>query len=696
MEERVRILYLDDDVQSLDHRARILESEYEFEVLPASNAEEGETALENYEVDCILCDLKMPEIDGFEFFESIRYEYVNVPFILFTAHESEEIVKAAYEAGMDDYFPKSALNISYDLLAHRIRRVVEQSQHDALTDTPPVGTDIRGGSIPEYDDGPAVQDAEPRKVELGRGSVEERRPEGSSIPMSNAAESEEPEEGDFFELVRRSVLEPGSERESIEDESASGGETTDQQYTDPEYFRSKSNSIMSGSLRDGSKDDTRPKDRKADDTDGEADDDFLFEMVREALLRGAKSVDADLAEPNQQTRSESGRNQGSVGRNDSDFERDVATTLGTEYRTQAIADESNEYESSTGGTSQSAADGPDLDDLSREELLELLGPFLAAQETKDTADEDTNVVGNTMNDATSNQSERDSAEINAEFANGVSSSHTSEGTPPRKTQKHDDGKSEETGGGSTAKEESATGSPPEADPARTDDISRPVGDANDAPNDESAEDLDVDATDSSVETWVASTDYQPPAELDVEAGDNVLLQCGSRDDRKEAACSHLMGIEDEEGRNVLLVRYKQVNESTLERIANGSNRVRVISIGYSQPVSERLKDTVEVIKINNPNDLTRLGIVVTGTIDDWKTTGTETVVCYDPLDVLLRYKNVQSAFRFLHIFLGRLESGDAISHFHVDPSAGDPQEINTLKPLFDTVLSIDSFGTHLE
>jgi hypothetical protein len=83
-------------------------------------------------------------------------------------------------------------------------------------------------------------------------------------------------------------------------------------------------------------------------------------------------------------------------------------------------------------------------------------------------------------------------------------------------------------------------------------------------------------------------------------------------------------------------------------------------------------------------------------MDDWASAPGETVVCYDPLDVLLRYKNVKSAFRFLHLFLGKLQSAGAISHFHVDPSAGDPQEINTLKPLFDAVLTIDSVGTHVE
>lgn len=191
-------------------------------------------------------------------------------------------------------------------------------------------------------------------------------------------------------------------------------------------------------------------------------------------------------------------------------------------------------------------------------------------------------------------------------------------------------------------------------------------------------------------------EYTKPGNLDLAPGTSVLVQCGSQDDRQEAACADLLQPDQVLDRNVLLIRYRQMSESRLETIASSAARTKVISIGYTQPVPRSVRDSVENIKINNPNDVTRLGIVVTGTIDEWKRFAGETVVCYKPLDVLLRYKSVHSAFRFLHIFLSKLQAGGAIAHFHVDPSAGDPQEINTLKPLFDSVVTIDSVGTHLE
>ena len=208
---------------------------------------------------------------------------------------------------------------------------------------------------------------------------------------------------------------------------------------------------------------------------------------------------------------------------------------------------------------------------------------------------------------------------------------------------------------------------------------------------------DPDSADAVTEEFAGDDEYIRPDGLDPDPGTSVLIQCGSQDDRKHAACTDLLGLADAgRDRNVLLVRYRKLHGERLERIAEAADRMKLISIGYSQPVPDSVRSAVETVQINNPNDITRLGILVSGTVDDWSDEDEETLVCFDSLNVLLEYKDVRSAFRFLHIFLGTLDSADAISHFHVDPLAGDSQNINTLKPLFDEVVSIDDVGVHRE
>jgi len=193
-----------------------------------------------------------------------------------------------------------------------------------------------------------------------------------------------------------------------------------------------------------------------------------------------------------------------------------------------------------------------------------------------------------------------------------------------------------------------------------------------------------------------SEPYQRPAGLDLTPGTTMLLQCAARDDRKGAARRDLLGGSEADSRNVLLIQYRSMDADELEAIARAARRVKVITIGCSQSVPESVSDSVEVVDINNPNDVTRLGILATSTLDDWSALAGEVAVSLDPLDVLFRYKTVEGTFRFLHIFLGKLSSGGAITHFFVDPSASDPQDINTLKPLFDHVMTIDDNGVTVE
>ncbi|TQQ82658.1 hypothetical protein EGH24_04205 [Halonotius terrestris] len=196
--------------------------------------------------------------------------------------------------------------------------------------------------------------------------------------------------------------------------------------------------------------------------------------------------------------------------------------------------------------------------------------------------------------------------------------------------------------------------------------------------------------------WETSDEYQRPDGVELAAGTTMLVQCGSQDDRKHKARRDLLGLDETSDRNVLLIQYRSLDVERLEEIATNASRVKVITIGCSQSVPNAVSDTVEVVDINNPNDVTRLGILATKTLDDWSAFEGETAVSLDPLDVLFRYKTVEGTFRFLHIFLGKLSSGGAITHFFVNPSATDPKNINTLKPLFDYVMTIDDAGVDLE
>jgi len=100
-----RILIVDDDEALRESLELVLASEgYE-----VASADCGETALERIEehpVDVVLCDLRMPGIDGFELMPQIRRQLPGVPIVLMSAYGTEDLAVEAMRRGAYDYLAK--------------------------------------------------------------------------------------------------------------------------------------------------------------------------------------------------------------------------------------------------------------------------------------------------------------------------------------------------------------------------------------------------------------------------------------------------------------------------------------------------------------------------------------------------------------------------------------------------------------
>lgn len=76
-----------------------------FNVLEASDGDEGLFVFKNTKVDLILLDIMMPKIDGLTVLENIR-TVSDIPIILLTAKSQEEDKLYGYDIGADDYITK--------------------------------------------------------------------------------------------------------------------------------------------------------------------------------------------------------------------------------------------------------------------------------------------------------------------------------------------------------------------------------------------------------------------------------------------------------------------------------------------------------------------------------------------------------------------------------------------------------------
>lgn len=61
------------------------------------------------EVDIIVTDLRMPDMDGFEFIKIIREVDKSIPIVVITAYASEESKNESFRIGADYYLTKPVL-----------------------------------------------------------------------------------------------------------------------------------------------------------------------------------------------------------------------------------------------------------------------------------------------------------------------------------------------------------------------------------------------------------------------------------------------------------------------------------------------------------------------------------------------------------------------------------------------------------
>jgi two-component system chemotaxis sensor kinase CheA len=79
-----------------------------YRVRTATSAQEGLSALRAQNFDVVLTDIEMPDMNGFEFAESIRSDqnYSQLPIIALSAMVSPAAIERGRQAGFHDYVAK--------------------------------------------------------------------------------------------------------------------------------------------------------------------------------------------------------------------------------------------------------------------------------------------------------------------------------------------------------------------------------------------------------------------------------------------------------------------------------------------------------------------------------------------------------------------------------------------------------------
>jgi len=133
--ENKKILIIEDNPEMRDNTCEILELA-NYQVLAAENGKEGVKLAQSREPDLIICDIMMPELDGYGVLHLLGKDEktANIPFIFLTAKSEKEDHRKGMTMGADDYITKpyddvELLNIIEIRLrkSNRIKRQFERT-----------------------------------------------------------------------------------------------------------------------------------------------------------------------------------------------------------------------------------------------------------------------------------------------------------------------------------------------------------------------------------------------------------------------------------------------------------------------------------------------------------------------------------------------------------------------------------------
>ena len=100
------LLVVDDNTEITASLTRLLGTRYH--VLTAHSAAQARPLLANQSIDLLVCDLRMPGMDGLTFCRTLKEDLStsHIPVIILTAQDSDATRTACYEAGADGYIAK--------------------------------------------------------------------------------------------------------------------------------------------------------------------------------------------------------------------------------------------------------------------------------------------------------------------------------------------------------------------------------------------------------------------------------------------------------------------------------------------------------------------------------------------------------------------------------------------------------------
>jgi DNA-binding NarL/FixJ family response regulator len=136
MSTTLKVLVIEDEPEMRRNLVTVLRLE-KFRVVAAENGQVGIELAKKEKPDIVLCDVMMPELDGYGVLQRLRSDpdTASIPFIFLTAKGEKSDVRSGMNLGADDYLTKPVAKA--DLLAtitSRLARAAQQARPEFKPD----------------------------------------------------------------------------------------------------------------------------------------------------------------------------------------------------------------------------------------------------------------------------------------------------------------------------------------------------------------------------------------------------------------------------------------------------------------------------------------------------------------------------------------------------------------------------------
>lgn len=182
----------------------------------------------------------------------------------------------------------------------------------------------------------------------------------------------------------------------------------------------------------------------------------------------------------------------------------------------------------------------------------------------------------------------------------------------------------------------------------------------------------------------------------IRKGSNLLLM-GPSMAGKEAILNHIISYGATEKDNaVMMVTTREPALQILDYLKDKTPNLPLSNVGIVDCVSRMFDNTAVETKnikiVNSPVDLTGIGVKISQFFEDFyiKKNIHNIQLHINSLSTIMMYSNLQTVFRFLNVYTGRIRAAEALGIYVIESGMHDEKSIATLKQLCDGMIEVKS------